>query len=210
MSIPNLSHTQVTLLDFHKRLGHLDMRTIQDFSRQGILPKQLSRCSPPKCVDSFFGKQPRRPKGTSTVLNDKLVAGTMVHCDQLISAHPGITFTGSKTSPFHVVNLFVDSASRLPKGYFARTTSAEEAVMAKSHFERFSAQHRVRIEHYHADNGVYSSKLWKQHCTARNQSYSFCGVSAHHQNPLAENLNRRATEMARTAIMTVCLHWSEL
>lgn len=185
------------------------MRTIHDFTRMGLLPQYLARCTPPKCMDCFLGKQPRRQKLTSTTINNKQNPGDMVHCDQLISAHPGIKFTGNKSSPFHVVNLFVDSASRLPLMYCARTTSAEECVLAKSAFELFASQHGVRIKHYHADNGVYDSHLWKRHCAAQKQSYSFCGVSAHHQNPIAENMNRRATEMARTALMTVSIHCSE-
>lgn len=84
-----------------------------------------------------------------TTMNDNLSSRDMVYCDQLISAHPGITFSGSRNSPYHVVNLFADSASRLPKDYFSRTTTAEESVLSKGNFERFSNQHGVIVKHYH-------------------------------------------------------------
>ena len=62
------------------------------------------------------------------------------------------------------------------------------------------------MKQYHATNGVYKSQLCKSHCDARGQTISFCGVPAHHQNPVAENLNRRATDIARMLIITVQLH----
>lgn len=56
----------------------------------------------------------------------------------------------------------------------------------------------------------YKKRISGPHCVAKGQTTSFCGVSAHHQNPIAEILNRRATEMARTLILAVQLHWVEI
>eukprot|EP00171_Calliarthron_tuberculosum_P007750 IDg7750t1 len=115
-----------------------------------------------------------------------------------------------QTKRVTVVNVFADAASRLPRAYYSHTTSAEAAVISKMSFERFTADHRVRVKHYHADNGVYKTNLWLNHCSAQGQTSSFCGVSVHHQNPIAESLNRRATEMARTLLLTTQLHWDNV
>lgn len=186
------------------------MRIIQDLSRASLAPKGLATCKIPRCRECIFGKQTRKPVGKSSTIGGKLRPGDAIHCDQLISGHPGIPISNDKTERITVVNVFADSASRLPRAFYSHKTSAEAAVVAKMSFERFLTEHRVRVRHYHADNGVYKTHLWLSHCLARGQSSSFCGVSAHHQNPIAENLNRRATEMARTLLLTVQLCWIEL
>ena len=206
----NLYPMQQVLLQYHKRLGHIDMSMIQDLSRASLLPKGLASCKIPKCRECIFGKQTRNAKGSSTTLHGKMRPGDAVHCDQLISGHSGKQIDSNSSNNITVVNVFVDACSRLPKSYFSDTTSAEAAVLAKMKFERFAAEHSVRIRHYHADNGVYKSNLWMKHCEARGQTSSFCGVSAHQQNPVAENLNRRATEMARTLLLTAQLCWNDL
>lgn len=203
----NLTTAQNSLLLYHMRLGHVDMRVIQDLSRLGLAPRNLASCMIPRCSDCIFGKQVRKPTGSSCTISGKLDPGDAVHCDQLISGHPGIYINLTKDERVTVVNVFVDAASRLPKAFFTHTTTAEQAVLSKISFERFAGEHNVKVRHYHADNGVYKSQLWMKHCAAKGQSMSFCGVSAHHQNPIAERLNRRATEMARTLLITVQLHW---
>ena len=61
-----------------------------------------------------------------------------------------------------------------------------------------------------ATMAYFNSHEWRTHCDTNAQTYSFCGVSAHHQNPLAENAIRRITNRARTAMMTTTLHWDLL
>jgi hypothetical protein len=42
--------------ELHKRLGHVNVRLIQDLARAGKLPDELARCKPPLCVDCLHGK----------------------------------------------------------------------------------------------------------------------------------------------------------
>lgn len=93
--------------------------------------------------------------------------GDAVHCDQLISAHPGIPIEGKQSEKVTVVNVFADTASRLPRAFYTYTTSAESAVLSKMKYEQFAAEHRVRVRQYHADNGVYKTHLWQSHCAAK-------------------------------------------
>ena len=208
----NLSRNQEQLLEWHRRLGHLDFRCVQDLARARHLPSNIANCPIPKCADCQLGKQTRRSAHgkPGSVISDKLEPGNSIHMDQMISPHPGHPFKGGKTSSYTVMTVFVDAASQITKVFFQRTTSAEETILSKIRFETWSASHGIRIKHYHGDNGIFNSHEWRTHCDTNAQTYSFCGVSAHHQNPLAENAIRRITNRARTAMMTTTLHWDLL
>ena len=57
-----------------------------------------------------------------------------------------------------------------------------------------------KIQHYHADNGVFASKLWRADCISKHQGLTFAGVGAHHQNGVAENKIRLLQSQAQTML----------
>ena len=205
----NLSRKQEHLLEYHRRLGHRNMQEIQELARSERfgLPKDLANCPIPRCADCQLGSQGRRPVHKGSVVANKLQPGDSVHVDQMISPHIGIPFRGSALMGYKVMTVFVDAASSVTKVYFQTSTGGDETVASKVKFEAWCQSHNVQVKHYHADNGIFNKDAWRNHCTASKQSMSFCGVNAHHQNPLAENAIRRITNRARTAMMTIKLHW---
>ena len=58
--------------------------------------------------------------------------------------------------------------------------SADTAVDAKLAFERVCQSHGVQVLHYHADNGLFDTQVFKGSVEKANQTLSFCGVNAHH------------------------------
>lgn len=56
----------------------------------------------------------------------------------------------------------------------------------KSLFEHYCAQHGVKVQHYHADNGIFRAHKWVLDCRAKGQGLTLAGVNAHHQNGRAE------------------------
>jgi hypothetical protein len=89
------------------------------------------------------------------------------------------------------------------------STAAKETVNAKKAFEAFAAQFGVTICHYHADNGRFAGNLWiklvQEH--RPQQTMSFCGVGAHHQNRVAEKKIRDLQEAARTMMLHASICW---
>jgi hypothetical protein len=75
--------------------------------------------------------------------------------------------------------------------------SSDETLKSKKAFERYAAMHGVQVKHYHADNGRFKDNLFMKSIEEENQTISFSGVGAHHQNGIAEkrigDLQRRAT-----------------
>ena len=51
--------------------------------------------------------------------------------------------------------MFVDHYSDLDYVHLQESTLAEETIEGKRKFEQFMADRSVKVEHYHADNGVF-------------------------------------------------------
>jgi hypothetical protein len=62
----------------------------------------------------------------------------------------------------------------------------EETLLAKHAYERFLSSIGVTAKAYHADNGHFADKGFKDDCVMNNQSITFCGIEGHHQNGIAE------------------------
>ena len=108
--------------------------------------------------------------------------------------------TGRLTNQCIVASaIFVDHASDLSYVYHQTSMTSEETLKSKLAFEKFAASHGVNIKHYHADNGRFKDKLFSKSIEEKEQTISFCGVGAHHQNGIAEkrigDLQRRATTL---------------
>ena len=76
--------------------------------------------------------------------------------------------------------------------------NSETTVEAKLTFEQVCNAHGVRVVHYHTDNGLFYTKVFKLSITKAKQNLSFCGVNAHHQNGKSEEMIEDVTEGART------------
>jgi hypothetical protein len=95
--------------------------------------------------------------------------------------------------------VFVDHFSDFTYIHLMTEMDAAATVAAKQAFERILHSHGVTARHFHADNGLFDTKLFKSSIEQANQTLSFCGVNAHHQNGKAENRIKLVTEGARTS-----------
>ena len=62
---------------------------------------------------------------------------------------------------------------------------------------------RLKIAHYHGDNGCFTDHGFVKHCHKQRQSISSCGVNAHFQNGLAKCKIRDLQEHTHTALLYV-------
>ena len=86
--------------------------------------------------------------------------------------------------------------------------STDTTVEAKLAFERVFQSHGVQVLHYHADNGLFDTQVFKGSVEKANKTLSFCGVNAHHHNGKAENRIKDVTEGARTALLNASHLWT--
>jgi hypothetical protein len=87
--------------------------------------------------------------------------------------------------------------------------TAAETVIGKRAFKRYSKAHGVRVQHYHADNGIFEAKEFNDALVEDGQTITYCGVNAHHQNGRAEKKIRDLQELTRTMILHAQHRWSD-
>ena len=93
--------------------------------------------------------------------------------------------------------VFVDHFSYFTYTYMMRSKTAVQEVQSKKAFEAFAKAHEIEVKHYHADNGIFTAKLWREDCIEEGQGLTFTGVNAHHQNGRAERKIRSPQDLAR-------------
>ena len=206
---------QFRLLMFHEKLGHTSFSILKLMAKCGILPRDLANIDPPVCPGCAYGKMHRKPTRYKGIRNIKKIRSATApgHCvsvDQLVSPTPGFVpiHRGKPTTQrYKGATIFVDHYSDLTYCHLMTDMNAEATVAAKEAFERLAGSYNVLIKHYHCDNGLFDTVAFKASIIQANQTISFCGVNAHHQNGRAERRIRDVTEGARTALLHASHRW---
>ena len=105
--------------------------------------------------------------------------------------------------------IFVDHFSNHVHVHLMRSASQDETLADKQAYKRLAATHEVTIRRYHADNGHFSKKAFRAAVNDTNQSISYCGVGAHHQNGISENHIKQLTLTSRTLLLLAKRFWPE-
>jgi hypothetical protein len=108
---------------------------------------------------------------------------------------------------YRYCTVFVDHFSRLRFVHLQIDEFAAETMLAKQAFEKFAAEHGVRILHYHCDNRQYADNAWKQSCVASCQQLTFCGVNAYLQNGIAKRAIWDLSESTRKQLLHARACW---
>ena len=104
--------------------------------------------------------------------------------------------------------LFYDHASAKISVYHQTSLSAAETIKAKAAFEREATFCGVSVKKYRTNNGVFTSKAYKESLD-QGQYTNQSGISAQHQNGVAETNIGRVQHMAQTMMLHVQLHWPD-
>ena len=81
-----------------------------------------------------------------------------------------------------------------------RNLDLEKTLGAKINFEKLVGRSDNTVNNYNADNGKYDDNGFMTSLNAKNQTITFCGIGAHHQNGIVERRIRTVTKIARTII----------
>ena len=79
----------------------------------------------------------------------------------------------------------------------------------KQGFEQHSASFGIKIKTYHADNGIFVERSFRDEIKISEQQITFCGVRVHHQNGIVENHIGFLTVGSRTDLLHAQHRWSE-
>ena len=113
------------------------------------------------------------------------------------------------SSQFNGGTIFVDHGSGYVDMQHQVSLNAGETIMAKWKFERIVALYGVSIQSYHRDNGVFKSAGFQEELTLHQQTISFSGTGAHHQNGIAEYAIQQTTLWARAMLLHALIMWPD-
>ena len=88
-----------------------------------------------------------------------------------------------------------------------RGFSSEETAEAKKVLEAYARTYKVKIKHYHADNGQFVDNAFLQVVTEESQTMTYCGVNAYFQNGKAENRKRYLQDQTRKQLQHAKSRW---
>jgi hypothetical protein len=155
-------------------------------------------------------RRPWRTKSAQNKGNLRIVQapGECVSVDQLESQLPGFVaqLKGKLTRKRYkaATAVFVDHKSRLSYVHLQESLTSKETVEAKHAFKALARSFGIRILHYHgADNGHFADNLFLKDVATSGQTISFCGVSAHFQNGIAEKMIRDLQELTRKQLTRI-------
>jgi transposase InsO family protein len=224
----NLSPGQKRLLRWHHALVHIGFTTVRHIGKLGWLgTKGLSLGDPhistPLCASCQYGKGHKRstqatrsisrPETTGAITKNNLSPGDLVSMDHIVIRQAGRRFESrdreSEDKMFHGGTIFVDAASGRIKVKFQRGLSAPETLQSKMEFEREALSNGVTIKAYRTDNGTFTAQSVIDHIKDSDQTISFSGVGAQHQNGVAERAVKTVCEATRTIMLHAALRWPE-
>jgi hypothetical protein len=191
-----------------------------------IVPKikAAANCPVPLCQSCQLSRaRLRKPKITKSkaitevegaISKEKYEVGDFVSTDQYVIRTPGRLEEGygreADSNCYHGGTIFRDAASKYIRVENQVSLSAGETVMSKLKFEEWLWERaRVSVHHYHSDNGVFTSSLFKEACAEERQSQSFSGVGAQHQNAESEHAIQTVMHMGRSFMIHAALNWGE-
>eukprot|EP00957_Ditylum_brightwellii_P028390 2143696-Ditylum_brightwellii.AAC.1 len=101
----------------------------------------------------------------------------------------------------------VDCTSNFSYSHLIRGASNAEALSAKDAYERVIHSYGHKVEVYHGNISRFDSQDFKDSCNRAQQTYSYCGIGAHHQNDIAEAMNKRLSYSARAILLHTKRKW---
>ncbi|KAG7361859.1 integrase core domain containing protein [Nitzschia inconspicua] len=201
------------LLYWHHRLNHRSFSLLKSMANEGKLPKHLASADHPRCAACEMATAHRKPwrnRRAPSGLRKAKQPGQCISVDQLKSPIPGLMgqMKGIPTTKqFNYATVFVDHYSDMSYLVLQETDTADETLAAKHSFEAFARTHAIRIQHYHADNGRFAENIWTDDIQKQGQTMSYCGVSAHWQNGIAEKRIKDLQDLARTQLIHAKIRW---
>jgi transposase InsO family protein len=82
--------------------------------------------------------------------------------------------------------IFVDDASGLILTHHQPTMGSSDTLRSLGIMEQFFLDYNVSIQHFHTDNGIFTSNEFRKHLVDHDYKMSLSGAGSHHQNGIAE------------------------
>ena len=139
----------------------------------------------PSCVFAKAKRRDWRSRGNCGSIT-KLIQvnpGDRTSIDQIIYVHAVLVprLDGRHTrSQIHYGTVFMDHVSTNSFTHLQYSTGGIETISAKRTHELYAGSFGVTIKSYHADNGIFAEKAFRDEVDESNKKITFCDVGDHH------------------------------
>ena len=150
---------------------------------------------PPKCAGCLYGAMAKHLYHTKSVNNlgsiwEAYAPGECISVHHMEYSTPGF-ISQLKGKPikqrYRAATILLDHCNDLTYMHLQRISSSEETAESKKELKAYVRTYKVKIKHYHIDNGKFEYHAFIQAVTQESQTLSYCGVNAHLQNEKAES-----------------------
>jgi hypothetical protein len=188
--------------------------------KHGYFPRRFLELEKQKliCPSCTFGKCRRCPWRTrgqpagSLQSDSETSPGDSISIDHVISAQPGLVprMDGKYTHDCIIAGcVFFDHVSGFSYTHLQTSVSNEQTIEAKRGYKQLADSHGVRVKSFHANNGIFAEKAFRDEVRSTNQTISYCAVGAHHQDGIVERHIGTLTLGARTNLLHAQRRWPE-
>lgn len=188
---------------------------IKTKSRAPVCDVSKLKCSACLCakasVRSPSDQSPRPSQKKLILKTNHLLPGDCVSADHYFSPIQGrlLHTFGRERTGYTCGSLFVDHASGKIFNFPQFSTNTTETIRTAQRLESMARDEGFNIKSYHADNGIFSSADFKEHCERNRIKFSFGGVGAKHQNGVAERNIKTVAQWARANMLHLATHWPQ-
>jgi hypothetical protein len=204
---------------WHNRSGHLPFSDMFKLCKHGYFPRRFLELQKQKliCPSCTFGKCRRRPwrtRGQPGQLRSptETKPGDRTSIDHVISAQPGLVPRMDGRHTRDRINsgcVFFDHISGHSYTHLQTSVDNDQTIAAKRGYEQLADSHGVKVKAFHADNGIFAEKAFRDEVSSNNQTITYCAVGAHHQNGIVERHIQSLTHGARTNLLHAQRRWPE-
>ena len=178
------------------RSGQILINKMFDLYERGYSPRCFLDLNDSSiiCSSCDFGKCKRKPwhtKGSPGSLRSDAdnFPEAKVSIIQIISAQPGLVLhMDDRHTKDRMIGacVFLDNYTRYSYTHLQTSIDGDQTLETKQGFEQHSASFGVKIKSYHADNGIFVERSFRDEIKISEQQITFCRVGAHHQNSIVE------------------------
>ena len=191
----------------HKRLGHLNYRSLEDMVKGGAVHGvSLSGAKPEVCEGCATAKLHQTSFGTKLESREALAVNDLVHSD-VVGPMKTHSFSGKR-----FVIFFIDDFSRHVSAHYL-ATKGEAFEAFKEYKQMVEVQHQRPIRRFRTDNGgEYTSANFRSFLKKFGIKHELTVARRPQQNGVAERFNRTVVEMARSMLLSSKLcgaYWAE-
>jgi hypothetical protein len=174
LSPQSLSPLQDEMMSHHRHLHHMPFPKLITMAEKGEIPKRIAvlkgHCT--ICVACLFGQAHKRPWQSKSKMKHPICKPTdnaKASFDQMVSAQPGLILQMSgclANLRIMAAMAFIDHFSDHVYVYLMKDLTLSETLLAKHAYERFLASFGVESKAYHAGNGCFADKGFRDDCTS--------------------------------------------